>query len=367
MEISIMGYDPLGAWIKTVSSVKDALAWRNSAGITWIHTGGFDDHDGINALAEEFKIHSLTVEDILDAGQRPKVEEFDNYLFITLKAVRRRKGSPLAGPPGPLPPDPKHPDSRHSDPRHPDPERPGIEPFNFEESGFEELGFEQVSFVITDDTVLTFQEKPGGYFDGIRKRILNNSGRINRMGADYLAYALIDAVVDEYFVVLDSLGAALEEFEDRAADEQDGAFIRDVQKLKRVLLRLRRVIWPLRESLSLLMHLDSSRVSGELEPFLKDLYDHLMRAAETLETYRELITGVVEVNLSAVSNRMNKIMKVLTIISTIFIPLTFIVGVYGMNFHMPELEEPLAYPIVWGIMVIVALGMLIYFRRRHWI
>ncbi|MDR1288286.1 MAG: magnesium/cobalt transporter CorA [Treponema sp.] len=357
MEISVMGYDPLGAWIKTVSSVKDALAWRNSAGITWIHTGGFDDHDGINALAEEFKIHSLTVEDILDAGQRPKVEEFDKYLFITLKAVCRRKGPSSAGPPGPLSPDPGHPDSG----------RPGIKPFNFEESGFEELGFEQVSFVVTDDTLLTFQEKPGGYFDGIRRRILNNSGRINRMGADYLAYALIDAVVDEYFVVLDSFGAALEEFEDRAADEQDSTFIRDVQKLKRVLLRLRRIIWPLRESLSFLMHLDSSRISGELEPFLKDLYDHLMRVAETLETYRELITGVVEVNLSAVSNRMNKIMKVLTIISTIFIPLTFVVGVYGMNFrNMPELEEPLAYPIVWGIMVIIALGMVIYFKRRRW-
>ncbi|MDR0600816.1 MAG: magnesium/cobalt transporter CorA [Treponema sp.] len=332
MKISVIGYDPLGAWIKSVSSVEEALAWRNSGGITWINAGFSDDHDGINALAEEFRIHSLTVEDILDTGQRPKAEEFDKYLFITLKAV-----CPHEAPAGPG-----------------------------DGEAFP-LDFEHVSLVVTDDTVLSFQEKPGDYFDGIRRRILNNSGRINRMGADYLAYALIDAVVDEYFVVLDSLGAGIEEFEDRAADEQDDAFIRDVQKLKRDLLRLRRVIWPLRESLSLLMHLESPRLSGELAPFLKDLYDHLMRAAETLETYRELVTGVMEVNLSAVSNRMNKVMKVLTIISTIFIPLTFIVGVYGMNFrNMPELEMPLAYPIIWGIMVIIALGMLIFFRRRRW-
>jgi magnesium transporter len=338
-----MGYDPLGAWIKTVPSVKEALSWRNSAGITWINTECFDDHDGINALAEEFRIHSLTVEDILDAGQRPKVEEFDKYLFITLKAVCRRE-DPAAGP------------------GSGETLLPGADLLDTER-----IDFEQISIVVTDDTVLTFQEKPGDYFDGIRRRILNNGGRINRMGADYLAYALIDAVVDEYFVVLEFLGAALEEFEDRAADDQDDTFIRDIQKLKRNLLRLRRVIWPLRESLSFLMHLDSSRISGELAPFLKDLYDHLMRAAETLETYRELVTGVVEVNLSAVSNRMNKVMKVLTIISTIFIPLTFIVGVYGMNFrNMPELEEPLAYPVIWGIMVIIALGMVIFFRRRRW-
>jgi magnesium transporter len=321
MEISVIGYDPAGAWYKPVPTVKEALAWRNSGGITWINADCFDDHDAINALAEEYKIHPLTVEDILDTTQRPKAEEFDNYLFITLKAVS---------------PEPA-------------------------------LDFEHISLIITDDTVLSFQEKPGDYFDGIRKRILHNGGRIRRMSADYLAYALIDAVVDEYFIVLDKLGSGIEEFEDRAADEKDDTFISDIQQIKRDLLRVRRVIWPLRESLSLLMRLDSPHLSGELSPFLKDLYDHLMQAAETVETYRELVAGVMEVNLSAVSNRLNKVMKVLTIISTIFIPLTFIVGVYGMNFrYMPELEQSWAYPAIWALMGIIALGMVIYFKRRRW-
>jgi magnesium transporter len=322
MEISVIGYDPAGAWHKPAVTAQEAFAWRNSGGITWINADCLDDRNAVNALAEECKIHPLTVEDILDTTQRPKAEEFDNYLFVTLKAV-----SPLSS-----------------------------------------LDFEHISLVITDDTVLSFQEKPGDYFDGIRKRILHNGGRIRRMAADYLAYALIDAVVDEYFTVLDRLGQGIEEFEDRAADEKDDTFIRDIQQIKRDLLRVRRVIWPLRESLSLLMRLESPRLSGELAPFLKDLYDHLIQAAETVETYRELVAGVMEVNLSAVSNRLNKVMKVLTIISTIFIPLTFIVGVYGMNFrYMPELEEPWAYPAIWGLMGAIAFGMVIYFKRRRWL
>jgi magnesium transporter len=343
MRLSVIGYDPVGAWYRDVPTVKDALAWRNTGGITWINAECFDDHEGIGSLAEAYGIHPLTVEDILDTEQRPKAEEFDTYLFITLKAVNppaeAGAGAEKAGGSSPG----------------------GVSP------GVSSPEFEHISLIITDDTVLSFQEKRGDYFDGIRKRIIHNGGRIRRMGADYLAYALIDAVVDEYFDVLDSLGSGIEEFEDRAADEKDASFMQDIQEIKRDLLRMRRVVWPFRESLSLLMRLESPRLSGELVPFLKDLYDHLIQAAETVETYRELVAGIMEVNLSAVSNRMNKVMKVLTIISTIFIPLTFIVGVYGMNFrHMPELEEPLAYPIVMGIMAVIALGMVLFFKRRRW-
>jgi magnesium transporter len=321
MDLSIIGYDPIGAWIKKAKTFEELLSYKNSAGITWINVECLDQPQEIHKLAELYRIHPLTVEDILDIEQRPKVEEFDDYLFITLKAV-----NPC----------------------------PGLE-------------FEHISLVLTRDTVMTFQEKPGDYFDGIRKRILNNGGRIRRMGADYLAYLIIDTVVDEYFVTLDTLGSGIEEFEDRAIDENDDTLIKDIQEIKQKLLRVRRVVWPLRESISLLLHMDSPQVGDDLEPFLKDLYDHIIQAAETVETYRELMAGVMEVNLSAVSNRMNKVMKVLTIISTIFIPLTFIVGVYGMNFRfMPELEVPWAYPVTWGIMVIIALGMVIFFKRRHW-
>ena len=187
------------------------------------------------------------------------------------------------------------------------------------------------------------------------------------MGAEYLAYAIIDAVVDEYFIILDTLGSEIEDFEDRAVDEKDDTFIRDIQKIKQKLLMVRRVVWPLRESLSLLMHLESKRIGEEMDPFLKDLYDHVIQAVETVETYRELVAGVMEVNLTAASNRLNKVMKVLTIISTIFIPLTFIAGVYGMNFRfMPELEMTLGYPVVMGIMAAIAVGMLIFFKSRKW-
>ncbi|MDR2483273.1 MAG: magnesium/cobalt transporter CorA, partial [Treponema sp.] len=277
----------------------------------------------INRLAGFYAIHPLTVEDILNTEQRPKVEEFDNYLFISLKAIRKQpEGEPI---------------------------------------------FDQVSFVLTGTTLLTFQEIPGDSFDGIRRRILGNGGKVRKMGADYLAYTLIDAVVDEYFLVLDALGSGMEVFEDRALDERDAAFTPDIQTVKQRLLRIRRAVWPLRESVALLLRLDSPKISAELDPFLRDLQENIIQAAETVETYRELIAGVMEINLSAVSNRMSKVMTVLTIISTIFIPLTFIVGVYGMNFqYMPELASRYGYPIVWGCMILIALGMIVFFKRRRW-
>ncbi|MDR1100700.1 MAG: magnesium/cobalt transporter CorA [Treponema sp.] len=322
MDLSIIGYDPAGAWQKKAETLDELLSYRNPAGITWINVECLDQPLLIHSLAERYHIHPLTVEDILDTEQRPKVEEFDDYLFITLKAVNPSTG----------------------------------------------LVFEHISLALTTDTVITFQEKAGDCFDGIRKRILNNAGRVRRMGTDYLAYLLIDAMVDKYFTVLEGLGSGIEDFEDRVVDENDETLLRDIQKIKQDLLRVRRVIWPLRESLSILIHLDSPRIGDDLAPFLTDVYDHVIQAAETVESYRELIAGVMEINLSAVSNRMNKVMKVLTIISTIFIPLTFIAGVYGMNFRfMPELEIPWAYPLTLGIMALIALGMLIYFKRRHWI
>jgi magnesium transporter len=267
------------------------------------------------------------VEDILDTGQRPKAEEFDDYIFITFKAVNRRKRDGNGG-----------------------------------------SLFEQISLIFTENTVITFQEIPGDCFDGIRKRILNNAGRIRKMKADYLAYAIMDAVVDDYFSVLDSLGAGTEEFEERAMDEKDDDFLGDLRDLKQNLLKTRRVIWPLRESLSLLLRMESAIITDELEPFIKDVYDAVIQAAETVETYREHVAGVMEIRLSMMSNRMNGVMKVLTIISTIFIPLTFIVGVYGMNFRfMPELEMRYAYPAIWGLMILIVAGMLIVFKRRHWL
>jgi magnesium transporter len=321
--LSIIGYDPSQAWLKPAATVDELLTFKNPGGVTWINVNGLKDSAAVTRLAAIYGIHPLTVEDILDTGQRPKVEEFDDYLFFILKDLHLR--------------------------------------------GEDELVAEQISLVLMKNTVITFQEVAGDPFNGIRRRILNNGGRVRKMGADYLAYGLVDSVADAYFLVLDKMGDKIEEFEGRAMDEKDEAFMPDIQKIKQDLLKIRRIVWPFRESLSLLPQLDPVFIHEELGPFIKDLHDNVSQVAETVETYRELITGVMEVNLSAVSNRMNQVMKVLTIISTLFIPLTFIVGVYGMNFtHMPELSYPYAYPLAWGGMILIALGMLLFFKHRRW-
>jgi magnesium transporter len=324
MQFSVIGYDPIGAWKKSTASVDELSHYKNPSGVTWINVDGLDNTEAINQLADMYHIHPLTVEDIRDVEQRPKAEEFDDYLFITFKAVNRECG--------------------------------------------EENRFEQISLILTEDSLITFQELPGDSFDPIRKRILNNAGRIRRLGADYLAYTIMDSIVDEYFLVLDEIGITIDHLEERALDENDDLLMQDIQKEKQALLGIKRFVSPLRESLSVLLHLESSLIKPGLEPFLKDLHDNVMQAAETIESCRELLAGVMEINLATMSNRMNKVMKVLTIISTIFIPLTFIAGVYGMNFrYMPELEMRYAYFIIWGIMAIIAAGMLLFFKRRRWL
>jgi magnesium transporter len=326
MEISVIGYDPIGAWQNEAGTIEKALSSRNSAGLSWININGLKDAAEIRALVETFGIHSLTVEDILDVEQRPKTEEFDNYLFITFKAIKQTSVTKR-----------------------------------------EDLDLDQISLILMRDTVITFQEQPGNSFDGIRRRILDNAGKIRRAGVAYLAYAIMNAVVDTYFGVLDTLSDTIEDFEERALDENDHQLLSDLQKVKQTLLEIRRVIRPMREGLTVLIRLDSPLISPELAPFFKDLNDSVTQAVETVESCRELLAGVMEVHLASISNRMNKIMQVLTIISTIFIPLTFIAGVYGMNFSgMPELDFPYAYPITWAVMIIIAIGMIIFFKRRHW-
>ncbi|MDR0568476.1 MAG: magnesium/cobalt transporter CorA [Spirochaetaceae bacterium] len=324
MELAIIGYDPVGAWLKTADTLEELLTYRNTGGLTWIQVRDARDADRLAPLVEFFGIHPLTVEDILDTEQRPKVEEFDHYLFIAFKEAALPEASA------------------------PD--------------------FRQISLILTKDTVITFQQGSGMSFDGIRRRILNNIGRTRRMGADYLAYLIMDTAADTYFLALDAIGGNLEEYEDRALDENDDALMPDLQRIKRTLLKIRRIIWPIRESLTALMPADSNLINPELEPFFKDLHDNVMQVLETIESYREALSGVMEVHLAALSARMNNVMKVLTIISTIFIPLTFIAGVYGMNFaFMPELQWHYAYPVIWGVMILIAIGMLLFFKRRRWI
>jgi magnesium transporter len=324
MALSIIGFDPVGAWVKTADTVDELLRYRNESGFTWINVNGLKDNNAISRLAAEYRIHPLTIEDILNTERRPKVEEFDDYLFITLKEISRPVEQPFV--------------------------------------------FDQISLVLAADTVITFQETAGDSFDGIRRRILNNVGRIRRFGVDYLAYSLMDSVADRYFLALDALGADIEDFEERAVDSKDGAFISDIQLTKQRLHHIRRAVWPLRESLSTLLRTESAFIREELNPFLKDLQDNVIQAEETVESYREAVSGIMEVHLSAASNNLNKVMKVLTIISTIFIPLTFIVGVYGMNFATrPDIPTKYGYFVVWGVMVFGALGMILFFKKRDWL
>jgi magnesium transporter len=325
MKLSVVGYDPVSYWNREASSVEELTALRNPSGITWINVTGLSNHMALKTLAESLRIHPLTLEDILNTEERPKAEEFDEYIFFSMKIISwNDDGGPQ---------------------------------------------FEQISFIVKDDnTLISFQEKPNALYQLIFRKITNNNSRVRKMGVDFLAYEMMDIIVDSYFAVLDRMGNNIEEFELRAMDESDNDFMSDLQKSKQSLMQIRRAIWPLRENISFVIRLEDSFISDDLDPFFKDLQDNVAQIIETVETNRELLEGILDVNLSAISNRMNKIMKVLTMVSTIFIPLTFIAGVYGMNFrNMPELEYRYAYPISIGVMLLIALGMIILFKKKKWI
>jgi len=227
---------------------------------------------------------------------------------------------------------------------------------------------EQVSLVLGQNFVISFQEAAGDVFEQIRDRIRNAKGRIRKMSADYLAYALIDAIVDNYFLILEKMGEQIESMEEELIAKPSDKTVRMIHSLKRELIFLRKSVWPLRELISNLEKTESSLITNSTEPYLRDVYDHTIQVIDTVEGFRDMVSGMLDIYLSSISNRMNAVMKVLTIIATIFIPLTFIAGIYGMNFkYMPELGWKWAYPAVWLIMAIVAIVMLIYFKRKKWL
>jgi len=301
----------------------DCIPLCESSTVSWIDVDGVHDVDIIGRLGEAFRLHPLTLEDIVNTHQRPKIEEFENYIYVVLKMPRY--------------------DS---------------------ESG--EFVDEQVSFVLKRGCVISFQERPGDVFDGIRERIRGGRGRIRKAGADYLMYALIDAVVDGYFVLLESVGEQIESIEEELAREPSQEVMRRIHALKRESILVRRAIWPLREVISSLSKNESTLIEGPTMLYIRDVYDHTIQVIDTIESLRDMLSGLLDLYLSSVSNRMNEVMKVLTVIATMFIPLTFVAGVYGMNFqHMPELSW-WGYAAVWGVMVIMLAGMLVFFKRKRW-
>ncbi|MFP4482429.1 MAG: magnesium/cobalt transporter CorA [Thermovirgaceae bacterium] len=294
-------------------------------GVLWINVDGIHDLELLESFGKHFGIHRLVLEDICNTDQRPKMEDHGEYLYIVLKMA------------------------------------------DYDEAT-KSVDMEQVSLILMKGCVITFQEKPGDVFDPVRDRLRTGRGKIRSKGADYLAYALLDAVVDRYFLLLEKLGDDVEALDEQILTDPGEEAVRNLHALKREMIFLRKAAWPMREIVGRLERGGSVLVTADTAFYLRDLYDHAVQVMDSIETFRDVLSGLLDIYLSSAGNRMNEIMKVLTIIATIFIPLTFIAGIYGMNFeHMPELALPWAYPAIWAVMLTLAGGMLVFFRKKKWI
>jgi len=323
--ITIMDYDGQSFQEKEVKAVEECFSFKETATVTWINIDGVHDSEVVGQLGAHFGVHPLILEDIMTTAQRPKMEDLGDYIYVVLRMLSWEK------------------------------EKNGV--FS-----------EQVSLILGPNFVISFQESAGGdVFGPVRERIRTGKGRLRTQGPDYLAYALIDAIVDNYFLVLEKMGELVEVLEEELVTNPDQKTLHEMHALKREMIYVRRSVWPLREVISGLQRAESSLIKASTGIFLRDVYDHTIQVIDTVETYRDMLSGMLDIYLSSVSNRMNQVMKVLTIIATIFIPLTFIAGVYGMNFRwMPELEWRWGYFVIVGIMLAIGVTMLIIFRRKKW-
>jgi magnesium transporter len=265
------------------------------------------------------------MEDIVNTEQRPKLEDYDDYLFVILKML-------------------------------------------YSEGENHVIQHEQISLIVTPSVVLSLQEKEGDVFDPVRQRIRKGKGRIRKSGTDYLAYVLIDTVVDHYFKVFEEIGIKIEELQEKVLANPSTEILQSIQNLKREMIFIRKSIWPLREIISGLLRSESVLIKEDILPYLRDVYDHTIQVIDTAETFRDMLSGMLDIYLSSLSNKMNEVMKVLTIMATIFIPLTFIAGIYGMNFEfMPELKWHWSYPALWVILITIFVVMVFWFKRKKWL
>ncbi len=322
--ISFIDYDANQIRVENDISLDRCLELKTSPTVSWINLDGIHDVSDLGAFGKAFDLHPLALEDMLNTGHRPKVEEFDGYLLIILKML------------------------------------------DFD-SDTNQLQTEQISLVLTGNNVLSFQERPGDVFDGVRERLRRKSGRIRQRGPDYLTYALIDSIVDSYFHILEQIGDRLEELEKELLRQPTQATLQQVHQVKGQLIYLRKSLWPLRELTNSLLQDEFPLIHESTYVFLRDLYDHCVQIIDTLETFRDTATGLIDLYMSSISHRMNEVMQVLTIMASIFIPLTFIAGIYGMNFDViPELKWRYGYAMAWGLMLSCAAGMLWYFKKNKW-
>jgi len=323
VSISLMDYNDKNLIEKNEISVKECKTFADSQGVTWINVDGLHDPEVIEKIGADFNIHPLLLEDVMNTEQRPKVEDFGKYMYFTLKMVYL--------------------------------------------DGRKRICVEQISIILGDTYVISFQEQTGDVFETIRQRLRDKKGRIRSQKADYLAYSLIDSIIDNYFVILESIGEVIEELEEEVVEQPTRKTLQNIHMLKRNMLYLRRSVWPLREVISYLQRSESDLIEDNTGFYLRDVYDHTIQVIDTLESFRDMVSGMLDIYLSSISNKMNEVMKVLTIIATIFIPLTFIAGVYGMNFKfMPELQWKWGYFVTLGVMLGVFVGMIIYFKRKKW-
>ncbi len=324
VKISIMDYAEGHLHETLVDTIEACAQFMETDSITWINISGIHDIDMIQKLGSCFSLHPLVLEDVLNTEQRPKMDDFDVYLFLCLKMV-------------------------------------------YPDAGYQTIHYEQISLIIGPSYVISLQEVEKDVFDAVRERIRHAKGRIRKKGSDYLAYALIDLVVDHYFKILEELGEKIEILQDEVIENPEPSSLAVIQNLKKELLFLRKSIWPLREIVNTLTRGESDLIREDTVIYLRDVYDHTIQIIDTIETFRDMLSGTLDIYLSNMSNRMNEVMKVLTIMATIFIPMTFIAGIYGMNFkYMPELEWAWSYPILLLLLLGMFLVMIFWFKRKKW-
>ena len=326
VKITITEYDEMHFHEQEAKSIEECFPFKdkNRSTVAWINIDGIHQSDILGKLGECFGLHPLIVEDIMNTDQRPKMEDFEEYSYIALKTL--------------------HFNGKHG-----------------------EIITEQVSLIVGENFVISFQEQEVDIFHTIRDRIRTNKGRIKKMGADYLAYCLLDAIIDNYFIIIETLGEKIESLEDELVSNPTPKVLRAIYNLKRNLILLRRSVWPLREVIGVLEKGESLRFKESTRIYFKDIYDHTIHIIDILETFREMVAGMLEIYLSSISYRLNAVIKVLTMIATIFMPLTFIVGIYGMNFkYMPELEWRWGEPTLLLIMAIIGIAMVYYFKKKKW-
>jgi magnesium transporter len=324
-KVTVLEYDEQHVSEREMQTVAPGLELATEPTVTWINVDGLQPLASVEQLGERFGLHPLVMEDILNTSQRPKMEDFGDYLFIVLKML--------------------YPSDEGA-----------------------EILEEQVSLILGSSYVLSIQEREGDVFPAIRERIRHARGRVRKMGADYLAYALVDAIVDGHFVALERLGDRIEFLEEELVINPTTSTLHTIHDLKTQMIFLRKSVWPLREVINSLVRGESALIREATAVYLRDVYDHTIQVIDTIETLRDVVSGMLDIYLSSVSNKMNEVMKVLTVMSTMFIPLTFIAGIYGMNFqYMPELQWRWSYPLLWLVMLSTVVLMAAHFRRKGWL